>query len=188
MRIEATSLPDVWRIKPEVNTDFRGDYVEIHNKVDYDNIMWRIYSEYPVEQKDIIAFGFVEWDIATSRKGTFRGIHYSPHCWKIYQCLRGAIYYVFVNCDKNDPEFGKWASFRLEPYDQLLKHPKYGAGMLALEDNTMLHYAQTQYFNPDDPDQETFTLRDFPDIFMPNMPLLLSRRDTIGEYEFKSQS
>ena len=87
-----------------------------------------------------------------------------------------------MNCDKNDSEYGKWASFQLEPYDQLLKHPKYGAGMLALEDNTMLHYAQTQYYDTKDPDQQSFTLQDFPDVFIPNMPLLLSERDTKGRY------
>ena len=187
MKIEETQLPDVWLIKPDVNTDFRGDYVMIHNKFDYDSILMRIYSEYPVDEKDRIDLEFVEWDIATSRKGVFRGIHYSPNCWKIYQCLAGVIYYVFVNCDRKDKDYGKWASFHLEPYDQLLKHPKYAAGMLALEDNTMLHYAQSQYYDADDPDQETFTLKDFPEIFIPNIPLLLSRRDTIGEYDFKAK-
>ena len=171
MQVEPTTLPDVFIIKPDVFSDFRGKYLSIHSEKDYDSLVPDVH--------------FVEWDIATSRKGVFRGIHYSPHCWKIYQCLNGTIYYVFVNCDKNDPEFGRWASFHLEPFHQLVKHPKYGAGMLALEDNTILYYAQSQYYNPNDPDQETFTLRDFPEIFIPNMPLLLSKRDTIGEYEFR---
>ncbi len=173
MRIDSTKLDGVFIIKPDVNTDFRGDYVMIHSESDYDSLASRVTGE---------DLHFVEWDIATSRRNVFRGIHYSPHCWKIYQCLAGSIYYVFVNCDKEDKEYGKWASFQLEPYDQILKHPKYGAGMLALEDNTMLHYAQTQYYNPDEPDQQTFTLKDFPDIFVPNYPLILSQRDTIGEY------
>ncbi len=181
MKISSTSLPDVWRITPDVNTDFRGDYLQIHHEKDYDNL---VKTPYIVDGVEIgwTPLHFVEWDIATSRRGTFRGIHYSPRCWKIYQCLTGSIYYVFVNCDKSDKEFGKWSSFHLEPYDQLLKHPKYGAGMLALEDNTMLHYAQTQYYDAKDPDQKTFTLKDFPDIFMPNIPLLLSERDTKGHY------
>ncbi len=167
MDIQATELPDVWLIKPRVNKDFRGNYVMIHHEADYD---------------ELAGVHFVEWDIATSRKGVFRGIHYSPHCWKIYQCLNGAIYYVFVNCDRNDTEFGRWASFHLEPYDQLLKHPKYGAGMLVLEDNTILHYAQSQYYDSNSPDQETFPLKDFPDIFLPNFRLILSERDILGHY------
>lgn len=170
MYFAKTQLRDVWRVKVDVNEDFRGKYLMIHHKAEYEGF---------------VNVPFVEMDIAVSRKNVFRGIHYSPNCWKIYQCLNGSIYYVFVNCDKRDPEYGKWASFQLEPYDQLIKHPRYGAGMLALEDNTILHYAQSQYYNPNDPDQQTFTLKDFPDVFVPNVPLMLSRRDTIGEYEFR---
>ncbi len=174
MEILSTTLDSVWRIKLDVNKDFRGDYLMIHHEKIYD-----MFSNTPSLQT---TFHFVEWDIATSRKGVFRGIHYSPNCWKIYQCLQGAIYYVFVNCDPEDKEYGKWASFHLEPYDQLLKHPKYGAGMLALEDNTILHYAQSQYYDANNPDQKTFTLKDFSDIFIPNIPLILSERDTKGHY------
>ncbi len=176
MQITGTKLDGVWRITPDINTDFRGDYLQIHNQEFYDGILG--YNK----ETGLPLVHFVEWDIATSRKGVFRGIHYSPNCWKIYQCLAGAIYYVFVNCDKSDKEYGKWASFHLEPYDQLLKHPKYGAGMLSLEDNTILHYAQSQYYDANNPDQKTFTLKDFPDIFIPNIPLLLSERDTKGHY------
>src|SRR3990167_1810037 len=104
---------------------------------------------------------FVEGDIAVSRKGVFRGIHYSPNCWKIYQCLNGVIEYILVNCDKKDPEYGKHAWFHLEPFDMLLKHPRYGAGMWALEDNTILGYLQSQYYNPNNPDQQTFLYSDF---------------------------
>jgi len=175
MQIKETKLDGVWLIKPDVHTDFRGDYVMIHHLGDYDALLS---MNTGVNRTDL----FREWDIATSRKGVFRGIHYSPHCWKIYQCLHGSIYYVFVNCDKNDEKFGEWASFQLEPYDQILKHPKYGAGMLALEDDTILHYAQTQYYDANAPDQETFRIEDFPDVFVPNYRLILSERDTKGHY------
>ncbi|MDD5551513.1 MAG: dTDP-4-dehydrorhamnose 3,5-epimerase family protein [Candidatus Omnitrophica bacterium] len=182
MIIESTILSDVWRIKPDVNKDFRGDYLMIHHEEYYDKQFYNTITNDSPRVKLPPNLHWVEWDIATSRKGTFRGIHYSPNCWKIYQCLAGVIYYIFVNCDKSDKEYGKWASFHLEPYDQLLKHPKYGAGMLALEDNTMLHYAQSQYYDANNPDQKTFTLKDFPDIFIPNIPLILSERDTKGYY------
>lgn len=173
MQIESTILSSVFLIKPDIFSDFRGKYLSISTQRDYNKLL----QEQTGDDSE-----FVEYDIATSRRGTFRGIHYSPNCWKIYQCLHGAIYYVFVNCDKSDKEYGKWASFQLEPFDQLLKHPKYGAGMLALEDDTILHYAQSQYYDANNPDQKTFILKDFPDIFIPNMPLLLSERDTKGRY------
>ncbi len=166
---QETGLPQVWKITPEVNTDFRGDYVMIHNTDLYElpDIKW------------------VEWDIATSKKNVLRGIHYSPNCWKIYTCLQGLIYYVFVNCDEQDPNFCKWKSFYLKPYEQLLKHPRYGAGMLALEDNTILHYAQSQFYNADDPDQKTFKWNHWNDIWWPVNNPILSKRDQQGEYEFR---
>jgi dTDP-4-dehydrorhamnose 3,5-epimerase-like enzyme len=144
----------------------------VDKEIDYDNLPPKVH--------------FVESDIALSRKGVFRGIHYSPHCWKIYQCLHGAIYYVFVNCDEKDKDFGKWESFILKPYDQLLKHPRYGAGMLALEDDTILYYLQDQYYDAVDPDQQTFKYDDKRfNVWLPKITpeLILSRRDEIGEYE-----
>lgn len=185
MEILETELDEVWHIRPDVNTDFRGSYLMIHNEEFYDKQFYNTIANDSPHIKFPPNLHWVEWDIATSHKGVFRGIHYSSNCWKIYQCLAGAIYYVFVNCDEKDKDFGKWASFHLEPYDQLLKHPRYGAGMLALEDNTILHYAQSQYYNPKNPDQKTFTLKDFPQIFMPNIPLILSKRDTQGYYDRK---
>ncbi len=169
--ISKTTLRDVYLIKPDVFRDFRGDYVMVDKEVDYDNLPSKVH--------------FVERCISTSRKGVLRGIHYSPNCWKIYQCLHGAIYYVFVNCDKNDSEFGKWQSFILDDknYYQLLKHPRYGAGMLALEDNTILYYLQSQYYDSKNPDQETFMWNDKRfNIWWTTKNPILSKRDEEGHY------
>lgn len=174
MIVKETQLPGVWSIQPKVDYDHRGDFMELHIEKDYDALPPNVH--------------FVYTCISTSKKGVLRGIHYSPHCWKIYQCLQGAIFYQFVNCDEKDPEYGRSAQFLLRPYEQLLKHPKYAAAMLALGDNTILYYAQSQYYNPTDPDQYTFKYDDprfklwFPKI----TPVpILSKRDEIGEYEFR---
>lgn len=173
MIIQETKLADVWRIIPEVNSDFRGDYVMVDKEIDYDNLPSKVH--------------FVERCISTSRKGVLRGIHYSPHCWKVYQCLHGAMYYVFVDCDEKSKTFGKWELFLLKPYDQLLKHPRYGAGFVALEDDTILYYLQSQYYNDNDPDQKTFKYDDKRfNIFWANLGFpILSKRDTLGEYDFR---
>lgn len=172
MKIEKTNLSDVWWLKPEVHTDFRGDYVMLGNE--------QLYDELPPKIR------FKESCISTSRKGVLRGIHYSPNCWKIYQCLHGAMYYVFVNCDEDSIGFGQWESFLLKPYDQLLKHPRYGAGFVALEDETILYYMQSQYYDANDPDQQTFKYDDSRfNIWWPTKQPILSRRDDIGEYDFR---
>ena len=146
--IVKTELKDVWLIKPEIHTDFRGDYVMVWNE--------QLYEQLGVGLGQSIRF--IEHDISTSFRGVLRGIHYSPRCWKLYQCFYGCLYYVIVNCSETDPEFGKWQSFILDDRNhyQLLKHPRYGAGFLTLSEYSVLHYMQSQYYNPDDPDQKTF--------------------------------
>lgn len=171
MEIIGTALSDVWLIKPDVFTDFRGDYLMTYNK--------KLYEKLPPDVE------WVEHCISTSTKNVLRGIHYSPHCWKIYQCLYGKLYYVIVNCDEKDPEFGKWESFILDDRNryQLLKHPKYGAGFLSLTDYSILYYLQSQYYNAENPDQSTFKWDDprFKIWWSVKNPIL-SRRDEEGTY------
>lgn len=171
MNIKEWRLPDIWLLEPKVEWDHRGNFVELEIEKEYDNLPPKIHFPYIC--------------LSTSSRGVLRGIHYSPHCWKIYQCFNGSLYYVFINLDKNSSDYGKWDSLLLKPYTQVLKHPRYGAGFLALEDNTILYYAQEQYYNYTDPDQQTFRYDHFQDVWWPKMPYLLSKRDEQGEYEFR---
>ena len=171
MEVVKTTLDGVLLIRPNVNVDFRGDYVMTYNKALY-------------KAMDIKA-DFVEEDISTSMKNVLRGIHYSPSCWKLYQCLYGSLYYVIVNCDDKSPEFGKWEAFVISDRNrwQIYKPPQYGAGMLVLSDFAILHYMQSEYYNPDNPNQSTFMWNDKRfRVFWPCESPILSQRDTIGEY------
>ena len=173
MEICKTTLRDVWLIKPDVFTDFRGDYAMTYNK--------KLYEQF--------GFEVVEQDISTSSKGVLRGIHYSPNCWKIYECMYGTMYYVITNCDIKDSEFGKSEAFIISDKNhwQIVKHPRYGAGFLAITD-CVLHYMQSEYYDAKDPNQSTFKYDDprlklwWPKI-MPEP--ILSKRDKVGEYEFR---
>jgi len=166
MEVIPTKLRDIWVIKPDIHPDWRGDFIQLDKERLYDNLPPKIH--------------FVERSLSICQKDVLRGIHYSPHCWKIYQCIQGSIYYAFINCDEEDPEYGKWTAFILKPYDQLLKHPRYGAGALSLEDNTMLLYWQSQYYNAEDPDQKSFKWDEF-DIWWPTKNPKLSQRDEEGK-------
>jgi len=175
MEISKTKLKDVFLIKPDINEDFRGDYVMTYHEEMYRKRL----------RQEGIDVKFVEHDISTSTKGVLRGIHYSPSCWKLNQCLYGSIYYVVVNCDEKDPEFGKWQAFVLSDRNrhQLFKHPKYGSGFLTLTDITVFHYMQSEYYNPDKPNQKTFMWNDprF-NIWWPTRTPILSQRDEEGHY------
>lgn len=195
MEIQETSLRDVCLIKPVINTDFRGEYVMTFNEEEFGDHFRRpplalniMTGRKPLEAilpKSPVVF--VEEDISTSFKGVMRGIHYSPNCWKLNQCLYGSIYYVVVNCDEEDPEFGKWEAFILSDRNrhQLFKHPRYGSGFLTLSDTSLFHYKQTEYYDSNNPSQQTFKWDDprfkiwWPKL---NNPPILSRRDEQGSY------
>lgn len=175
MQILETKLKDVWLIKPDVFEDFRGDYVMTFHE--------ELYKRFGVK--------FVEHDISTSTKNVLRGIHYSPNCWKLNQCLYGKLYYMVVNCDEKDPEFGKWQAFILSDRNhyQLLKHPKYGSGFLVLSDYAVFSYLQSEYYDPNNPNQKTFMWNDprfgiwWPKLTVP----ILSQRDEVGHYMKKDK-
>lgn len=173
MEVLETQLENVLLIKPDINTDFRGDYVMTYNE--------KLYNESGISIK------FVEEDISTSIKGVLRGIHYSPTCWKLNECLYGSIYYVVVNTEEGHPEFGKWQAFILsgKNHYQLFKHPRYSSGFLVLSDYCVFHYLQSEYYDPNDPNQKTFKWDDprF-NIWWPKItvPPILSQRDEAGYY------
>ena len=170
MRVDETTLRDVWLIKPDVNYDFRGEYVMTYNEKEFGgHFPW---------------FKPVEHDISTSFKDVFRGVHYSPNCWKLNQCPYGSILYYVVNCDRDDEEYGKWESFPLNDRNrwQVFKHPRYGTGFLVLSDFAIFHYLQDQYFDPLLPDQKTLSVKEL-DIYLPVKDYVLSERDAfIKEY------
>ncbi len=172
MEVCKTTLNEVWLIKPDVNVDFRGDYVMNYNEKLY------------MEHLDLPPIKFVEQDISSSLKGVLRGIHYSPNCWKLNECLCGKIYYVCVNCDKDSIGYGQWESFILsgENHYQIFKHPRYGTGLYVLSDHAIFHYLQSQYFDSKDPDQHTIKW-DGIGVWWPSKNPILSRRDEGGRYE-----
>lgn len=171
MEIIKTTLRDVWLIKPDINTDFRGDYVMTYHE--------ELYNKYPLPP-----IKFVEHDISTTHiAGVLRGIHYSPNCWKLNQCLYGKIYYVCVNCDKDSIGYGQWAAFILsgENHYQIFKHPRYGTGFVTLTDDVVFHYIQSQYYDSNNPDQETIKW-DSMGIWWPIDKPILSKRDKEGRF------
>ncbi len=180
MKVQETKLKDVWLVTPDkVFEDFRGQYWMNLHKGDY--------------QK---RFGFeiVETDLATSAKGVLRGIHYSPDDWKIYECVHGKLFYAIVNCDEKDPEFGKSQCFVItdQNHIQIVKHPRYGAGMLALTEGAILYYMQSEYYVDGNPNQRTFKWDDprfnifWPEILGTPWPIL-SERDVQGAYEWEKK-
>lgn len=166
MEVCKTKLRDVWLIKPDTVEDFRG-----HNRMTFHQAFIHMRFDIPplVEECRIM-----------TTNGVLRGINYSPNCWKLNECLVGAIYYVVVNCDEKDKELGRWESFILSGDNglQLLKHPRYGSGYLTLSIYSLFQYKQSQYYNSENPDKQHFMWNDKKfNIWWPTDNPTLSKRD-----------
>jgi dTDP-4-dehydrorhamnose 3,5-epimerase len=142
MKVEKTTLDGVLLVKPEssaggeVFTDARGTFLEIYNEEKY--------------RGHEIAVKFVEDDISISKKNVLRGMHGDDRTWKLITCLQGKLFFVAVNCDEKSGSFGKWESFDLneENHFQLLIPPMYGSGYVALSDQIIVRYKQSEHYRP----------------------------------------
>lgn len=139
MKIIDTLLDKVLVIQLEPFEDHRGKFMELYN--------WEAFHEMHVHTP------FVQDDISLSHKNVLRGIHGDEVTWKLITCIYGAFYVVVV-----DPATKKWVNAVLSAGNnlQLLVPPKYGIGILALDEPSILHYKQSEYYHGM---QAQFTIR-----------------------------
>jgi dTDP-4-dehydrorhamnose 3,5-epimerase len=125
-------LEKVLVLKLEPFEDFRGEFIEIFNEKGYPdpNIFWR------------------QDDISISRKNVLRGIHGDNATWKLVTCLHGSFYVVVVDCDTESENYldWDWKILNDRNHYQLLVPPRHGLAILALEEDSMLHYKQSEYY------------------------------------------
>lgn len=165
MQVHDTKLKDTMIIRLECFEDFRGEYVEIYNTMNY--------------SKNLPDISFVQDDISVSSLNVLRGIHGDDITWKLISCLHGKIYLVVVNCDKESKDFGKWINVTLSDKNrlQVLVPPKHGNAHLSLKNNSIIHYKQSTYYDI----SKQFTYKWDDDKFNIRWPILnpiLSIRDS----------
>lgn len=169
MDVVSTKLPGVLLIKPDTFEDHRGEYCETYNEGVY--------------KSKGIDVHFTQDDISLSAKGILRGIHCDNQCWKLVSCMLGRFYLVIVNCDTSSVSFGQWQAFTLtdRSRQQVLVPPKHGVAHLALSENIIFHYKQSEDYNP--ARQSTFLWNDPKfGIWWPIKNPILSQRDESGHY------
>lgn len=99
-----------------------------------------------------LEFDCVQQNISRNIKcGTIRGMHFQsyPHGEnKLIQCLKGRVYDVIVDLERNSPNYGKWTSIELsEENGRILYVPyKYAHGFQTLEDDTVMLYHMDNYY------------------------------------------
>lgn len=169
MEFIKTKLDGVILIKPDTAEDFRGTYTETYNEEIY--------------KKGGVTVDFVQDDYSTSSKHVLRGLHGDSKTWKLIDCMRGRFYFLIMNYDETSPQYLQWESFTLSDTNrwQVLVPPKFANGHLALTDDIIFHYKQSEYYDP----KGQFSLRyDDPKfkLWWPIKDPFVSQRDEQGKY------
>ena len=143
MELKKTRLEGVFLIKPDIFEDFRGNYTETYNSIQY--------------KKAGLLADFIQDDLSTTYKGVLRGMHGDSKTGKLVQCAYGRIYQVVLNCNPDSEQFGNWEAFVLsgENRHQVYIPPMYGNGFYVLSDVAVYYYKQTTSYG----DAEQFTYK-----------------------------
>lgn len=140
MKFTETKLKGAYLIEPELIEDERGYFAR--------GFCTREFEE--IGLKPCI----VQCNISSNKKkGTLRGMHYQkpPFCEvKMVRCFKGAVYDVIVDLRQDSPTFKQWLGFELnENNKNMLYIPEgFAHGFITLEDDTMLYYHVSEFFNP----------------------------------------
>jgi len=162
----ATSLAEVWELRPNVFRDARGFFVERYSQAKFA----------AAGLTDI----FVQDNHSCSSKGTLRGLHYQLRhaqaklCWVV----EGEALDVAVDIRVGSPTFGEWASVQLssETQNQIYIPRGFAHGFLALSERVQFLYKCSDFYDAAD---EHSILWNDPEIGIPwNVAApLLSERD-----------
>ncbi|NNB04598.1 dTDP-4-dehydrorhamnose 3,5-epimerase [Pseudomonas fragi] len=145
MKITRTEIPDVLIIEPAVFSDNRGWFMESFNEKLFNNEFERLGLRAPGP--------FVQDNQSSSRKGVLRGLHYqmAPHAQgKLVRVVQGSVFDVAVDIRKDSATYLKWVGVELSSNNRkMLWIPEgFAHGFLALEDDTLLLYKTTDYYQP----------------------------------------
>ena len=104
------------------------------------------------KMKELFKFNnFVQLNYAKSKRNVIRGMHFQTgkaSQGKLVRVLKGSIFDVIINLDKNSKFFGKKIYFNLKNNNHLLWVPrKYAHGYLSLEDDTEIEYFCDNFYD-----------------------------------------
>lgn len=137
MILEQTEINDVILLTPRVYKDARGYFMESYNQKKVDILI-----------KDV----FVQDNESISNKNVLRGLHLQlpPHAQaKLIRVIKGSILDIAVDLRKDSSTYGKHYKQILsgENKKQLYVPAGFAHGFLSLEDDTILNYKCSDYYN-----------------------------------------
>ena len=138
MQVSTTPIEGLLVIQPAVFSDARGYFYEPYNKKTFTG--------------NGIADDFVQDNQSCSQKGVLRGLHFQnpPYAQsKLLRVVQGSIWDVAVDIRKSSPTYGKYFGIELSAANKTIFYvPKgFAHGFLTLEDNTVLFYKCSDFYN-----------------------------------------
>jgi dTDP-4-dehydrorhamnose 3,5-epimerase len=130
MKYRSLEIEGLCLIEPAVFVDDRGLFFESYSKTLY--------------QKNGIEVDFVQDNIAVSKEGVIRALHYQskPGQAKLVSCLEGKIWDVAVDIRPGSPTFGKWVGVELDDqkHQQLFIPVGFAHGYCVLSKSAKVQY------------------------------------------------
>ena len=152
MVVQPTFIDDLFILEPKVFADDRGFFYEFFNQNEFEQLTGQ-------------QIRFIQDNLAQSRKGVLRGLHFQKSPYeqaKLVSVLQGAVLDVVVDLRSKSKTFGQYFSILLSPKNkkQLFIPRGMAHGYLSLEDDTLFYYKIDNVYHPpseagirfDDPD------------------------------------
>ena len=140
MKAQATALPGVLVIQPQVFEDERGFFMESHHQSRLQALLGR-----PVV--------FVQDNHSASHRGVLRGLHYQVQHpqGKLVRVTHGEVFDAVVDIRPTSPTFGRSVGMRLSADNkrQLWIPPGLAHGFLVLSETAEFLYKTTDYWMPE---------------------------------------
>lgn len=135
------AIPDVVSVEPRIFADDRGYFMETYKKSEFEKFGINLVS--------------CQDNQSMSKKGVVRGLHYQMDPvsqGKLLSVISGSGWEVAVDIRKGSPTFGKWVGVTLssKTKNMVWIPPGFAAGMVVLEDDTVLSYKTTAEYSKAD--------------------------------------
>ncbi len=150
MKIEQTIFFELLVITPKIFTDKRGYFMETYNQK---------------QINEICDTNFVQDNESLSHKGVLRGLHFQRPPFaqaKLLRVITGSILDIAVDLRKESPTYGKYFSHVISDKNkkQLFIPIGFAHGFLSLENNTIVNYKCSEFYNKESEDSLVWNDKD----------------------------
>ncbi len=172
MKIEQTNFSGLLVLTPQIFTDERGYFMETYNQKEIDKIC---------------GTNFVQDNESLSNKGILRGLHFQRPPFaqaKLIRVIVGSILDIAVDLRKGSATYGKHFSFIISDKNknQLFIPIGFAHGFLSLENNTIINYKCSEYYNKDSEDSLIWNDKDLSIEWGLNNPILTDKDENANNF------